>query len=204
MLKQGFTILKEWDNSDRVNCHFLVKRKALQMPKGLWHDLWLVLGAESTRRRDPSQPPKVIHAETTLVVDFGRSAAEVLQKHQLPKEFVLGAMLRADEVRKKAAPWPRLKQARVFYGSVASRWAEVRSFGFFVELYFSTNEGKGILDEMMRDFSIGSGLDPVESWDGKIKYTQGFVSRDMLLGKPRFWGGQGPNSPGEDPFAPDK
>ena len=39
MLKQGFTILDEWDNGSALNCHILLKKNAFKMPEALAHDL---------------------------------------------------------------------------------------------------------------------------------------------------------------------
>jgi hypothetical protein len=179
MKQHRFVVEEAWANGAAVNSYYLVKKGAFGLSKGRSLDLYLFLQAPNLEREGgPDRPGKIERANVVLVADLNVPYSQVAAEKRLPKGSVLEVVLRSNDVREIGAVWPILKKVYVHYDYIGNRWEQFNPRGFHVCVEFAASPTKRIAGKKMY-FYIPSGLDPLESWDGK-KRLGGFRSKDAL------------------------
>lgn len=172
MGKHGFAIVKQRHLGQEV--HYLAKKDAVILPSGHSLDLQLHLTALNNDR-----PGQVDAADAVLVSEIAAPLSLVLSDQWYPEGSVLDAIVTSESVRKDGAVWPVLSRISLHYGIMSNRWLEYNRKGFNVTVEFLASNNENIAGKRTY-FYVESGLDPLQSWDGKKKLLDGFTSQDTI------------------------
>jgi hypothetical protein len=180
MKRHRFAAEESWANGDAVHSYHLVKKGAFRLSKKESLDLWLLLSAPNLHQpKGPARPGKLYRADVALVADLNAPYSQVAAEKKFPKGSVLDVVLRLKGAREIGEVWPILRKVYVHYGCIGNRWEEYNPSGFHVCVEFAVSRKKEFAGKTVY-FYIPSGLDPLESWDGKKKGLGGFKPQDAL------------------------
>jgi hypothetical protein len=180
MRKNSFATVEAWENGDAVHSYHLLKKNAVELPRGFSLDLYLLLSAPNLDRpKGPARPGKLYAADVALIADFNEPYPTIIGEERYAKGSVLDVILGTEQVKAVGEVWPLLKKVYVFYGYIDDRWSEQNPSGFHVCVEFTASATQQIAGKKL-DFSVASGLDPWRSRDGKKVLRQGFKSQDTL------------------------
>ncbi len=182
MRQNSFAAAEAWENGAAVHSYHLLRRRAFTFPNGHSLDLYLLLSSPNRDHpREPVRPGKFCKADVALVADLNAPAPQLIGEKRYPKGPVLDVILGSEKVREAGEVWPLLRRVYVHYGYIGNRWVEHNPSGFHVSVEFAASAAEEDPDKRMF-FHVASGLDPLQSWDGKEKILEGFKPRDTLGG----------------------
>jgi len=182
MKENPFAPIEAWENGDAVHSYHILQSKAFTFPNGHSLDLYLLLSAPNLDRpRQPARPGKPYRADVALVADFNAPYSQVIGEKRYPKGSIIDAILASVKVKQVGEVWPLLKRIYVHYGYIDSRWASHNPSGFHVSVEFTASTKEEIAGKKMY-FNVASGLDPLQSLEGKETLLKNFRPQDTLDG----------------------
>ena len=107
--------------------------------------------------------------------------AKVVQDRGYPEGSILDAFLTSEKLKEEGGIWPILNSISVHYGYIDDRWFEHNPSGFHIAVEFVASTKEEIGGNQMY-FYAASGLDPLQSSDGKVKVLDGFKAQDTIEG----------------------
>jgi hypothetical protein len=180
MAKHSFAVVEAWENGDAVHSHHLARRNAILLPGGHSLDLEFQFSALNLdRTRLPAKPGKLYAANVVLVSRIGAPYSKVAKDRFYPKGSVLDALLTSGKLEDQGRIWPILDLISVHYDYLYDRWADHSPSGFRITVEFVASKSEEIGAERM-DFCAASGLDPLQSAEGKEKLLNGFKAQDTI------------------------
>src|SRR5439155_2061701 len=180
MRERAFAAVKAWENGDSVHGYYMLKRKAFAFANGHSLDLYLLLSAPNLDRpKLPARPGRLYRADVALAAEINAPYPQVNGQKRFPKGSVLDVIMSCETVREVGDIWPLLRSIIVHYGYVGKKGIDYNPSGFHVYLEFTATVKEDVAGKMMY-FDVPSGLDPLQSWDGRKKLLKDFTSQDTL------------------------
>jgi hypothetical protein len=180
MANLGFAAVEAWENGDAVHSHHLARQNAILLPGGNSFDLEFQFSAPNLdRARLPAKPGKLYAANVVLVSRIAAPYSKVAKGRLYPRGSVLDALPTSAALEEQGRLWPILNSISVYYDYFYDRWADHSPSGFRITVEFVASKTEKIGAERM-DFYAASGLDPLQSPDGKEKLLNGFKAQDTI------------------------
>jgi hypothetical protein len=193
MKKEGFSQLDSWrgGNGDHLEAHFLVRKNVHVAAREGAEDYLIILRVHF-REKQKNDPGIVREAISALVLSFNQPYEKAIKLAKYPEGSVIKRILSAEEVKNEADKWPILKNVQISYGLIFNRWSELQPHGFNGIVEFAASPERDVGQKSI-SFSVASGLDPLQFWDGK-KNLRGFKPEDKLYdlefrGSAESWSG---------------
>ena len=163
--KQGFRLVRSWENGAAINSHYLMATNYFVAPTGYSMDLYLILHAESLNYASPSyRTGLVFNADASLVMTVAMPFSNLVEQARFPKGTVVDRVLTMPDVKDAGSQWPLVKNICVSYGYLNDRWAKFSPFGFTVKIEFVTDPDDVGIKTLT--YTLASGLDPRKSVNG--------------------------------------
>jgi hypothetical protein len=182
--KQGLSVVATGQTEDLIWTDYLFKKGLYLTSLGQANDLHLRF--EAGKPGQKFLPARVWNAKAALLAQFNAPYEKIVAKRLYPPATVLDYVVGSAEINARCSDYPILKRIWVSYGPIRDKNAEHLESGFDLDMEFS-GSSLGRITEKGISLSVPSGLDPPQSWDGKVKLLQGFKSQDNL-GKITVWG----------------
>ena len=176
----GLPTMKTWENGSAIHRYYKLKDNAISFPGCRSTDLWLLLSAKNTDEPNcPVKPGSVYRSNVAIVSTIGTSYKELIDSKPYPADSVLDTILSSEEVRLVGATWPIVHRVYLHYGYIANRWSEYNPNGFHVTVEFVASLDDEIAGKQI-DFSVPSGLDPMQTHLGEELTDAKFVASDTI------------------------
>jgi len=189
--RQDLMLCGRWEQIQfRLDSYlYLVEGKAYRTSGGCDLDLLLDIDVLITGSKTEAARTEVTVARAVLRAQPNAPYERVVREAAFPQGSVLQRALECEEVREAALRYPFVQEIEVAYDRIADHNRATVPSGFWGSIEFADATQDPSAGTRL-SFTAESGLDPVESWDGRAvpeAFTSQDIVRDIEFGGANSW-----------------